>query len=133
ARRSSSRSGGAGTYGAGAGSERRRASAPLARAGAPRRVARSVARVPRLRGVRPPRRAARPLPRVRDAPARADRGGRGAGTIGDAGRVTAAALAPSRKVRTPQGRTLSRERRRKPTESGTENRPPVADLRSRGR
>ena len=40
---------------------------------------------------------------------------------------------PSRKVRTPQGRTLSRERRRKPTESDTENRPPVANLRSRGR
>jgi hypothetical protein len=31
----------------------------------------------------------------------------------------------SRKVRTPQGRTLGRPRRRKPTESGTERRPPT--------
>ena len=64
-----------------------------------------------------------------------DRRRRDRGTIRLAGRVTAAACqAASRKVRTPQGRTLSqRGRRRKPTESGTENRPPVADLRSRGR
>ena len=35
----------------------------------------------------------------------------------------------SRKVRTPQGRTLAQARRRKPTESGTERKPPPADLR----
>ena len=34
----------------------------------------------------------------------------------------------SRKVRTPKGRTLARARRRKPTESGTERRPPPARL-----
>ena len=48
-------------------------------------------------------------------------------TIRRAGRVTAGSRFGdgSRKVRTPQGRTLGRPRRRKPTESGTERRPPA--------
>ena len=47
-------------------------------------------------------------------------------TLTRAGRVIAGRLGGSRKVRTPQGRTLGRPRRRKPTESGTESRPPAA-------
>src|SRR4029453_8976633 len=54
-----------------------------------------------------------------------------AATLSRAGRVTAGPRG-SRKVRTPQGRTLGRPRPRKPTESGTERRPPAAYL-SRGR
>ena len=54
-----------------------------------------------------------------------------------AGRVTAGgaefAHRRSRKVRTPQGRTLAQARRRKPTESGTERRPPPAYVSLRRR
>ncbi len=51
--------------------------------------------------------AARRLPGMRDAPARERRRRRQWRRIERAGRVTAGALACSRKVRTPQGRMLS--------------------------
>src|SRR5213078_4306525 len=80
------------------------------------------------------------LRRVRPAPSGRDRlsgvrrgdpaGRRSEATIQGAGRVTAGAGRRSRKVRTPQGRTLGRPRRRKPTESGTERRPPTGELLS---
>src|SRR5436190_22153427 len=83
--------------------------------------------MPGVRGVRAPPRAGDRVPRVR-SPARG-RGGAGA-TIDVAGRVTASRLG-SRKVRTPQGRTLGKSQaakadgkwHRKETASG-ENRSP---------
>src|SRR5205807_2799924 len=94
------------SWGCSASCEPAHATPPDARTGAPRRLARGVARVPGLRRVRAPRGLARALPRVLDAPARADRTRRDRGTIRVAGRVTAASLETLRKVRTPQGRTL---------------------------
>ena len=53
-------------------------------------------------------------------------------TIGDAGRVTAGLLREARgKSGHRRARTLGRPRRRKPTESGTERRPPAEGNRSR--
>ena len=104
-----------------------RAFASHARPGAPSTAPRREPGVSGLRRVRPARAGRRRLSGVRTAPARKARFGRNAATIRVAGRVTADLFGGPRKVRTPQGRTLGRPRRRKPTESGTERRPPAAN------
>src|SRR2546430_1297296 len=124
--RSTSRSWGA-LRGCSGASDGRRAFAPDTRAGATGAAPGREPGVPRLRRVRPARGRHDHLPGVQFAAARGARRRADAATIRLAGRVTAGF--GSRKVRTPQGRTLGRPRRRKPTESGTERSPPAAYLR----
>ena len=106
--------------------DRGRAPVPHARPGAVRARPRREPRVPRLRRVRHAgaRRAA--LLRVRLDAGRGGIRDRGAGgTIDHAGRVTASVRARGKSGHRRAGR-WGNPRRRKPTESGTERRPPAA-------